>query len=157
MPIDRQTFKRVLGSFAAGVTIISTVGEDGVPYGLTATAFSSVSLEPPLVLVCVDKKSESYPHLLYARKFTVSFLAAGHEELSNRFAKSGGDKFNGVATHTGDIGIPRMAEALAHLECTTTETIDAGDHTVFIGRVEGGDAREGEPLIYFRGGYRKLS
>lgn len=157
MAIDRQTFRKVLGSFAAGVTIITTVGDDGKPYGLTATAFSSVSLDPPLVLVCVDKKSESYPHLLSARRFSVSFLADGHEELSNRFARSGGDKFGGLEVEVAHTDVPRPLGVLAYVDCVTTDVVDAGDHSIFLGRVEAGDACEGEPLVYFRGGYRRLT
>ena len=156
MAIDKPSFKKVLGSFAAGVTIITTVGEDGTPYGLTATAFTSVSLEPPLVLVCVDKRAESLPHLLSSRRFCVSLLAAGQDDLSNRFARSGGDKFAGVEVHAGSLGVPHLAEALAYLECATTEVIDGGDHTIFVGQVEAGDATDGEPLVYFRGAYRQL-
>src|SRR5215471_17131539 len=93
MPIDKQEFRRVLSHFAAGVTIVTTIGDDGKPYGLTATAFTSVSLDPPLVLVCVDKQAESHPHFHASRVFAVHFLAADQEELSRRFAVSGGDKF----------------------------------------------------------------
>jgi flavin reductase (DIM6/NTAB) family NADH-FMN oxidoreductase RutF len=155
--LEKQEFRRVLGHFAAGVTIITTIGEDGRPYGLTATAFSSVSLEPPLVLVCVDKKSESHPHFHTSRVFAVNLLAVDHEHLSRRFAVSGGDKFGDLPVRTGVTGAPVLREALAHLECRTVNVVDAGDHTVFIGRVEAGDAREGEPLLYFRGAYRQIT
>src|SRR5512143_3780975 len=106
MPIDKQEFRRVLGHFAAGVTIVTTVGDDGKPYGLTATAFTSVSLEPPLVLVCVDKRSESHPHFLASGVFTVNFLTREQEEISRRFAISGGDKFVGLTTRAGATGAP---------------------------------------------------
>lgn len=157
MTIDKQEFRRVLGHFAAGVTIVTTVGDDGTPYGLTATAFTSVSLEPPLVLVCVDKRSESHPHFHTSQVFVVNFLAVDHEHLSRRFAVSGGDKFDGLAVRCGVTGAPVLAEALGYLECRAIDILDGGDHTVFIGQVEAGDAREGEPLLYFRGGYRLIS
>jgi flavin reductase (DIM6/NTAB) family NADH-FMN oxidoreductase RutF len=157
MPIDKQEFRRVLGHFAAGVTIVTTVGDDGKPYGLTATAFTSVSLEPPLVLVCVDKRSESHPHFHGSRVFAVNFLAIDHEHLSRRFAVSGGDKFDGLAVRCGATGTPLLTDSLGYLECRTVDVIDAGDHTIFLGQVEAGGAREGEPLLYFRGGYRKIS
>lgn len=157
MPIDKQEFRRVLGHFAAGVTIVTTRGDDGSPYGLTATAFTSVSLEPPLVLVCVDKRSESHPHFHTSRVFAVNFLAVDHEHLSRRFAVSGGDKFNGLAVRPGVTGAPVLVEALGYLECRAIDVLDSGDHTVFIGEVEAGDAREGEPLLYFRGGYRQIN
>lgn len=157
MAIDRPTFRKVLGSFAAGVTVISTVGDDGAPYGLTATAFTSVSLDPPLVLICVDKKAESHPHLLWAQKFTVSLLRREQEDVSNRFAKSGGDKFQGISTRHGGNGVPHIVGALGYLECKTTQVLEAGDHTVFIGEVEAADAFDGDPLLYFRGAYRGVT
>lgn len=156
MPIDKQEFRRVLGHFAAGVSIVTTIGEDGAPYGLTATAFTSVSLDPPLVLVCVDKGAESHPHFHASRVFAVNFLTVGHQELSSRFAVSGGDKFSGVPTRRGTTGSPLLSEALGYLECRTVNVVDAGDHTIFIGQVEAADARAGEPLLYFRGAYREL-
>jgi len=156
MPIDKQEFRRVLGHFAAGVTIVTTVGADGKPYGLTATAFTSVSLEPPLVLVCVDKRSDSHPHFHVSRVFAVNFLAHDHEHLSRHFAVSGGDKFADLRTRKGVTGAPLLSEALGHLECRAVNVIEAGDHTIFIGEVESADAREGEPLLYFRGAYHRI-
>ena len=154
--IDKEAFRRVLGHFAAGVTIVTTVEDDGKPCGLTATAFTSVSLEPPLVLVCVDKRSDSHPHLHRSRVFAVNFLAVDHEHLSRRFAVSGGDKFDGLVVRHGTTGAPLLTDALGYLECRTVDVIDAGDHTIFLGQVEAADAREGEPLLYFRGDYRRI-
>jgi flavin reductase (DIM6/NTAB) family NADH-FMN oxidoreductase RutF len=156
MPIDTQEFRRVLGHFAAGVTIITTVGDDGKPYGLTATAFTSVSLEPPLVLVCVDKRAESHPHFHASRVFAVNFLAADQQELSRRFAVSGGDKFTAITLCPGVTGAPLLAGVLGYLECRTTDICEGGDHTIFIGQVEAADARAGEPLVYFRGMYGRI-
>ncbi len=156
MPIDKPEFRRVLGHFAAGVTVITTVGDDGKPYGLTATAFTSVSLEPPLVLVCVDKRAESHPHFHASRVFAVNFLGVDHEHLSRRFAVTGGDKFKDLAIRAGVTGAPLLSEALGYLECRTVEIFEGGDHTIFLGQVEAADAREGEPLLYFRGAYRQI-
>ncbi len=156
MPIDKQEFRRVLGHFAAGVTVVTTVGDDGQPYGLTATAFTSVSLEPPLVLVCVDKRAESHPHFHVSRVFAVNFLGVDHEHLSRRFATSGGDKFKDLKFSRGVTGAPLLSEALGYLECRTVEVIEGGDHTIFLGQVEAADAREGEPLLYFKGAYRRI-
>ncbi len=156
MPIDKQEFRRVLGHFAAGVTVVTTIGDDGTPYGLTATAFTSVSLEPPLVLVCVDKRAESHPHFHISRVFAVNFLAVDHEHLSRRFAVSGGDKFKDLVVRQGVTGAPLLSEALGYLECRLVDIFEGGDHTIFIGEVEAGDAREGEPLLYFRGTYRRM-
>jgi flavin reductase (DIM6/NTAB) family NADH-FMN oxidoreductase RutF len=156
MPIDKQEFRRVLGNFAAGVTIVTTVDENGKPYGLTATAFTAVSLEPPLVLVCVDKRSESHPHFHTSQVFAVNFLARGQEELSRRFAVSGGDKFTDVAMRHGRTSAPVLPDALGHVECRIVDVLEGGDHTIFIGEVDAADAHAAEPLVYFRGAYREL-
>jgi flavin reductase (DIM6/NTAB) family NADH-FMN oxidoreductase RutF len=157
MAIDKQEFRRVLGAFAAGVTVVTTVDDEGKPYGLTATAFTSVSLQPPLVLVCVDKRSESHPHFHTSQIFAVNFLALGQEDLSRRFAVSGGDKFGDITFRRGPTGAPVLPDALGHVECRIVDIFEAGDHTVFIGQVESADAIDGEPLLYFRGGYRQLA
>jgi flavin reductase (DIM6/NTAB) family NADH-FMN oxidoreductase RutF len=157
MPIDRASFKRVLGSLAAGVTIVTTLGEDGRPYGLTATAFTSVSLDPPLVLVCVDKRSESHPHFLARRIFAVNLLAAEQQELSNRFAVSGGEKFADLRVTRAVSGAPVLSGCLGYVDCTIVNSIGAGDHTILIGQVEAADIQEGgEPLVYFRSAYRRI-
>jgi flavin reductase (DIM6/NTAB) family NADH-FMN oxidoreductase RutF len=156
MAIEKQEFRRVLGHFAAGVTVITTIGDDGQPYGLTATAFTSVSLEPPLVLVCVDKRAESHPHFHVSRVFAVNFLAVDHEHLSRRFATSGGDKFKDLEVGRGVTGAPLLSEALGYLECRTVDVFEGGDHTIFLGQVEAADAQEGEPLLYFKGAYRRI-
>ncbi|MFQ5666608.1 MAG: flavin reductase family protein [Candidatus Binatia bacterium] len=156
MPVQKQEFRTVLGCFAAGVTIVTTVGKDGAPYGLTATAFTSVSLEPPLVLVCIDKGSESYPHFEASRVFAVNFLAAEDEHLSQRFAVSGGDKFSALPVRRGETGAPILSGALGYLDCRTVDIFDGGDHTIFLGQVEAGGAHDGEPLLYFRGAYRRM-
>jgi flavin reductase (DIM6/NTAB) family NADH-FMN oxidoreductase RutF len=157
MPIDKQEFRRVLSHFATGVTVVTTVGDDGKPYGLTATAFTSVSLVPPLVLVCVDKGAESHPHFHASRVFAVNFLRVDDEPLARGFAVSGGDKFHDLVVGRGITGAPLLPEALGHLECRTVDILEGGDHTIFLGQVEGGDARDGEPLLYFRGAYRRIS
>jgi 3-hydroxy-9,10-secoandrosta-1,3,5(10)-triene-9,17-dione monooxygenase reductase component len=155
MPIDKNEFRRVLGHFAAGVTVVTTRGADGKPYGLTATAFTSVSLVPPLVLVCVDKKSDSYPHFS-SGIFGVNFLAVDQEAISGRFAKSGGDKFGDVSFRWGNVGVPVLAGTVGSLECRTVHVYDGGDHTIYVGEVEAAEATEGNPLLYFRGAYRSV-
>ncbi len=155
--IEKHDFRRVLGSFAAGVTIVTTRTSDGALYGLTATAFTSVSLNPPLVLVCVDKRSESHPHLPDSKIFAVNLLAADQVELSNRFAVSGADKFAGLETTTKITGAPILKGVLGYLDCKTTQIVDAGDHTIFIGEIQALDAFDGEPLVHFRGAYRSVT
>lgn len=155
--IPADEFRRVLGHFATGVTVISTTGEDGRPTGLTASAFTSVSLDPPLVLVCVDHESQSYPALLERGRFAVSVLTTAQEDLSRRFATTRLDKFDGVPHRSGTLGLPILDGALAHLECVTVATHVEGDHTILVGRVEHARSDSGEPLLYYRGRYGRLS
>jgi flavin reductase (DIM6/NTAB) family NADH-FMN oxidoreductase RutF len=155
--LDPKELRRVMGHFATGVTIITTKGADGTPYGLTANAFTSLSLDPPLCLVCVDRKAESFAHFNDSKVFTVNILTCDQEELSNRFAKSGGDKFTGVETVPGHHGAPLIAGALAHLECVIVDTLEGGDHVIHVGRVERVDVRAGEPLLFYQGRYRRLA
>ena len=150
-------FRRVLGHFASGVTIVSTCDADGRPTGLTASAFSSVSLEPPLILVCVDHKSQSYPAMRERGRFAVNILAADQEAVSRRFASSRLDKFEGVPHRVSDLGVPLVEGAIARLECVTVSMHVEGDHTIFVGRVERADAAGGHPLLYARGRYERLA
>lgn len=156
MGIGPDEFRHVLGHFASGVTVVTTWDADGRPTGLTASAFTSVSLEPPLILVCVDHKAQSYPALHASGRFAVNVLAVEHETLSRRFATTDADKFNGVSYHPGPLGLPLLPEALAHLECRTVHAYSGGDHTIFVGEVEAAHAHDGEPLLYFRGDYTRL-
>jgi flavin reductase (DIM6/NTAB) family NADH-FMN oxidoreductase RutF len=149
-------FRRVLGHFATGVTIVTTSDSDGRPTGLTASAFSSVSLDPPLVLVCVDHKSQSHGPLVDRGRFAVNILSTAQEALSRKFATTRLDKFDGVPYRLSALGLPVLAGALAHLECVTVSTHVEGDHTILVGRVEDGSAREGDPLLYFCGQYGRL-
>ena len=155
--IGADDFRKVLSHFAAGVTIITTADAEGRPTGLTATAFTSVSLDPPLILICVSHKSQSYPALLERGQFAVNFLRREHEDMSRRFATTRGDKFDGVVFRMSALGLPVLTEALGHVECVTVNQHVEGDHTVLIGRVEACDtADSGEPLVYFRGKYAGL-
>jgi flavin reductase (DIM6/NTAB) family NADH-FMN oxidoreductase RutF len=154
--ISADDFRKVLSHFASGVTVITTCDADGHPTGLTASAFTSVSLDPPLILVCVAHKSQSYPALLERGRFAVNFLRIGQEDVSRRFATSGLDKFEGVPHRISALGVPVLTEALAHVECVTVNRHVEGDHTVFIGRVEDSGTTDAAPLLYFRGKYERL-
>lgn len=156
MPIERNELRRVMGHFATGVTVITTRDVDGKPYGLTANAVCSVSLTPPLLLVCVDKSAESHPALQRSRLFAVNVLALDHEDLSRRFAVSGGDKFVDVPHHAGITGAPLLDGVLATAECRVAAVHDGGDHTIYVGEVEHVDASDGDPLLFFRGKYHRL-
>jgi flavin reductase (DIM6/NTAB) family NADH-FMN oxidoreductase RutF len=164
MAVSRDTFRRVLSHFAAGVTVVTTTDESGNPYGLTATAFSSVSLDPPLVLVCVDRQSETHPHFTKSQAFAVNFLAEDQEEHSRRFAVSGGDKFRGLLYRRGTTGVPLLEGSLGYVECRLQNAVEAGDHTIFIGEVvaagcaseEDGPSVPSRPLLYYRSRYHRL-
>jgi len=155
--ISHDDFRRVLGHFATGVTIVTTTDTEGHPTGLTASAFTSVSLDPPLILICVSHKSQSYPSLLERGRFAVNFLSATQEDASRRFATSRLDKFDGVSYRMGELGLPILTESLAHVECVTANKHVEGDHTIFIGRVEACAANDGDPLLYFYGKYGRFS
>jgi len=157
MPIDKDRFRVVMSHFAAGVTVVTTLDADGRPFGLTATAFSSVSLDPPLVLVCVDKKAETYSHFEPAGVFAVNFLSLGQRDISQHFAKHGGDKFSALGWRRGVLGVPLLEGTIGHVECRIRHWYDAGDHTIMVGEIESADACEGEPLLHFRQAYRRVA
>ncbi len=156
MAIDRNELRRVMGHFATGVTVITTRSTDGTPYGLTANAFTSVSLDPPLLLVCVDKKAESYPFFEQSKVFTVNILSDDQESLSRRFAVSGGPKFDGVSYRMGANGAPILDGAVGYIECTLHAAYEGGDHTIYLGEIQQAETAERKPLLFFRGGYRAL-
>ena len=161
--IGPDDFRRLLGHFASGVTVVTTRDSQGRPAGLTASAFTSVSLNPPMILVCVAQNAQSYEALQGADRFAVNILGQGQETLSNRFAtksSSAAEKFEGIGYKPGMLGLPILADALASLECTTIHAYPGGDHTIFVGRIEAGASRDddgAEPLLYYRGRYRQLS
>ncbi|HUY38186.1 MAG TPA: flavin reductase family protein [Candidatus Binataceae bacterium] len=156
MPIEKNELRRVMGHFATGVTVITSLRASGEMHGLTANAFSSVSLVPPLLLICVDKKAESYPCFEESKVFTVNILSAEQEALSRKFAVSGGNKFEGVSYRVGANGVPILDGSVAYLECRLSGSMDAGDHTVYLGEIEQAETHEAKPLLFFRGGYREL-
>ena len=136
---------------------MTTRDTDGRPTGLTVSAFCSVSLDPPQVLVCVDHKSQSYPALRDRDRFAVNFLGERHEDVSRRFATTRLDKFDGVPHKLSSHGVPLLEGALAQLECRTVSRHVEGDHTILVALVEEARNGAGEPLLYFRGKYRGLA
>ena len=155
--IGPDEFRRVLSHFASGVTLITTLDADERPAGLTASSFTSVSLDPPLILVCVDHKAQCYPAIRDSGRFAVNILHMDQEHLSRRFATTKiENKFEGVEYTVTPRRLPIIKEAHAHLECTTVSTLQAGDHTIFVGQVEHAEAGAGHPLLYYRGKYSRL-
>jgi flavin reductase (DIM6/NTAB) family NADH-FMN oxidoreductase RutF len=157
MALTPIEFRTALRSFAAGVTVVTTRDGHGRPAGLTASAFTSVSLDPPLVLVCVDHGATAHPAFRTHGWFAVNVLRREQEAVSRRFAESGGNKFDGVPCHEGKTGLPLLDGALATLECRVVEAHEAGDHTIFVGAVEAVSVAGGRPLVYFHGGYHSLA
>lgn len=159
MPIDPTAFRMILGHYATGVAVVTTREPgDGGPRGLTVNAFASVSLDPPLVLVCVDLGSETHDPIGANGRFAVNVLAEGGAALADRFAGRGGtEKFEGVSWREEATGSPVLDEALAWVDCTLWARYPGGDHTIFVGEVVAGGVREGEPLLYYRGGYGRFT
>jgi len=155
--VTAEEFRAAMGSFAAGVTIITTMDEQGAPHALTATAFSSVSMTPPLCLVCVDKRARTYRPMLLKGCFGVNVLSANQEALSTRFATPMLEKFSTVKWWPGDVtGCPLIEGALAWMECHVVEVHSGGDHDIFIGRLCSVHVSDGSPLVYWRGKYSSL-
>jgi flavin reductase (DIM6/NTAB) family NADH-FMN oxidoreductase RutF len=154
--IDSETFRSVLGRFASGVTIVTARDDAGEDHGMTVSAFCSLSLQPPLLLLCVDHDASMHGLLLRHPRFGVSILSSSQEAYSRRFAADESNRFDGIAYVRGDSGVVLLEEALAHLECAVRDHHDAGDHTLFIAEVERAEARHGRPLLYYRGGYAQL-
>lgn len=153
--IDTDEFRRVMGHLATGVTVVAALGpEDDVLFGLTANAVASLSLDPVLALVCVERSARSHDGVLQAGHFSINVLSADQERLSRRFATAARDeKFQGIAFRTESSGAPILEDALAWLECRVWADYPGGDHTIIVGEVIGAGTGEGEPLIYYRGGY----
>jgi flavin reductase (DIM6/NTAB) family NADH-FMN oxidoreductase RutF len=156
MSVDDAQFKLAMSHFASGVTIVTTE-HDSRPYGLTVASFASLSLHPPLVLVCIEKGVKSHDAIAASRKFAVSILGAEQADVSNRFASKSEDKFSGVAIDRGETGVPVIAGALSTIECSVREQLAGGDHTIFVGEVLATHVGEGAPLLYFRSAYRQIN
>ncbi|HEU5163768.1 MAG TPA: flavin reductase family protein, partial [Thermoanaerobaculia bacterium] len=142
--------------FASGVTVVTTEA-GGVPFGMTVSAFSSVSLVPPLVLVCIEKSARIHEAIPKAERFAVNVLRAGQEALSNKFASRGEDRFEGVRVREGKLKVPILEESLAIVECRLHASLPGGDHTIFVGEVVAAEISEGEPLVYFRSAYNTIA
>ncbi|RVW02588.1 flavin reductase [Rhodococcus spongiicola] len=154
---DIRDLRRALGQYATGVTVVTSRAADGRKIGVTANSFTSVSLDPPLVLWCPAKKAPSLPDLIDATHFAVNVLAADQHDLSRQFATPAPDKFAGIATSEGCGGVPLLEDAVARFQCRTVQRVDAGDHVIFLGEVEEYDAAGGEPLVFHSGAYRLAS
>jgi flavin reductase (DIM6/NTAB) family NADH-FMN oxidoreductase RutF len=154
--VDSLSFRRALGQFASGVTVVTTLDPSGAPLGLTVSSFCSVSLHPPLVLVCIDRRSDINDGLRDTRLFAASVLSEGQEHVSRRFATPGRDKCASFAFDEGRHGLPLVPGALAHVQCRVRSRHEEGDHLVWIGEVIALDTGPGRPLLYHAGGYHAI-
>jgi flavin reductase (DIM6/NTAB) family NADH-FMN oxidoreductase RutF len=158
MPIERDTFAEVMTGFPTGVAIVTTVDSDGRPWGLTTNAVSSVSVDPPTLLVCINKTSRTLPTLLERKGFLVNFMAAGSEATCSKFASqdSAEEKFSAVSWEVSDAGHPILREeAVGYADCTTMQEIEAASHLILVGEVVDGAplGEQRDPIAYFRRGY----
>jgi len=155
-PIERQLFRRVCGRFATGITIVTVLDAKGAPQGMTVNSFTSVSLDPPLVLFCVDRNTSFLSHFAGTTRFAINILHEDQKDLSSCFAQSQQDRFRGMEWTAGLNGAPILPDVLAMLECRVTQLVEAGDHVVIIGEVSHATWREGQPLVYFNSSYQTL-
>jgi flavin reductase ActVB len=155
--VSPEDFRAAMARCAAGVVVVTTLGEDGMPRGFTASSFCSVSMHPPLILVCLANSADSYPAFTSCEHFAVSVLGPEHRPLAQQFATKGADKFasDGLSLTPG--GLPAAAGALVELDCETHARHLAGDHTILIGRVSGVRLGEGTPMVYYDRSFRHLA
>ena len=146
----------MLGRFPSGVTVVTTKAGDGSDQGMTVSAFSSVSLDPPLVLICIEKTASAYNALTAAPGFVVNILSVSQEQIARRFSIVDIDRFEGVGYSRSPNGLAVLDDVLGVIECATFAMHDAGDHTIIVGEVEAARAQNGTPLLYYRGGYAQL-
>ncbi len=157
MPVSSEEFRIALSRFASGVTVVTTKDAAGKLHGLTVSAFCSVSLDPPLVLVCIEKAAGSHYAFLESGLFAANILDITQQDISERFASQLVNRFSGLDFSLSEHGLPMLAGCLANLECKIVHSYDGGDHTVYIGEVLNSETQDGDPLLYFRSDYRSLA
>ena len=157
--IDADSFRSVLGRFASGVTIVTARDADGGDHGMTVSAFCSLSLSPSLVIVCIDHDASMHELLLSRPVIGINVLSAEQETYSRRFAADEDDRFDGIAYTRGESGVVLLEDALAHMECRILRHHEGGDHTIFVAEIDRAEApaTDGQPLLYYRGGYAQLT
>jgi flavin reductase ActVB len=150
-------FRAAMSRFATGVTVVTTRDEENRPYGFTASSFCSVSLDPPLILVCLARTANSFQVFARSPRFAVSILQAQHAEVAARFATKRADKFDGCIIAPSPSGLPVVAQALAVVECELRNRHEAGDHIIMVGQVYGVQLSEGSPMVYFERAFHRLA
>ncbi|MDQ3986492.1 MAG: flavin reductase family protein [Actinomycetota bacterium] len=155
MAVAPEEYRQALRKFASGITVV-TVASNERFHGMTASSFAAVSLQPPLILVCLEKSSTTRSFVLESRTFAVNFLSDFQESLARTFSQSGEKPFGELKYRLGRTGAPLLEGAIAWIECSVNDVLEAGDHDVFIGEILAADQREGAPLVYFDRAYRSL-
>lgn len=156
-PVDPTLFRQLLARFATGVTIITARDSEGYPVGMTASSLTSVSLAPPLVSVCVDVTADMHRTLSACGTFVINILSSEQQALSHRFANEPAEsRFTDIAYQVTEHGLVILPDTLAYISCERFADFPLGDHTLFVGRVTGGAATDGHPLLYYRGNYASL-
>jgi flavin reductase (DIM6/NTAB) family NADH-FMN oxidoreductase RutF len=156
MSVTQERYRAALGSFASGVTVVTTKDAKGTLLGITVSAFCSVSLEPPMVLICIEKTAGSHYAFEESNVFVVNVLRESESAMSERFASLQEDKFVGLSFKPGIDGVPILDDALAVLECRVKFSYHGGDHSIFVGEVENVKVDNGKPLLYFRSHYGRF-
>lgn len=154
--MDDARFKEAMSHFASGVTVVTTEHE-GTRYGMTVASFASLSLHPPLVLVCIERSVKTHDAIRNAGHFAVSILGKSQADVSGRFASKIEDKFAGTTTRRGEHGMPLIDGAICTLECRVHSELPGGDHTIFVGEVLDSSTSDGPPLVYYRSSYREIT
>jgi flavin reductase (DIM6/NTAB) family NADH-FMN oxidoreductase RutF len=153
--VGAQLLRQTIGGFATGVAVVTTE-DDGALHGMTVNSLTSLSLEPPLLLVCLTKGSRTSAAVEHRGAFVVNLLSERQEALSNRFARRGEDHFEGLTLEWTESGLPVLPKGVGRLECEVDRILPGGDHTIVIGRVVGCEPREGAPLAFYRGRYHRI-
>jgi flavin reductase (DIM6/NTAB) family NADH-FMN oxidoreductase RutF len=156
MSLEPDAFRAVMGRFACGVTVVTAIDQAGADHGMTVSAFASVSLEPPLIVVCIDKTASMHDVITNAEYFAINILATSQEALARRFADTGGQKFEGVGYTRGETGALILNDVLAHIECKRVSSTKTGDHALIIAETIAASVRDVRPLLYYRGGFTQL-
>jgi flavin reductase (DIM6/NTAB) family NADH-FMN oxidoreductase RutF len=154
--IPPEELRKIAGNWLTGVAVVTTVDGQGKPHGMTMNAVTSLSLEPPQFLICIDRKARTLDAIRESACFCINYLAENQQDLAAQFARRGGDRFSQLEYQAGKTGAPILAGTIAHVECRLRAVHPGGDHGIVVGNAVHGAATGGDPLVYFRGQYRKL-
>ena len=156
-PLEPLQLRQVFGQFATGVTIVTTADRNGEAVGMTVSSFNTVSLEPPLILWCIDRKTGCFDAFNACSEFAIHVLTQNQQDLSSLFARRGVDKFSSLDYHCNEAGVPLLNEYCARIECSVAERFEGGDHLIIVGRVQQVHTQDQEPLIFHRGRYARIA